>query len=348
MQEICGAPGCANPTALAVGKGSHQLCGIQLCRACYAMAYRISKKTGKTMHEVFGEGLFTPPHRLPHLPAMKCERKGCLVDLPENATTDIRKRIGFFHVCRGCFNRAWEKAKADSIPIEEAFHLLKPKGKPETPEPPAPVACCMPWCKNSVVPTPSALAYDEHYVCGRCRGYLARVAKRPNYSRFNWQMLAKGAVDGQVPAPHASEVCMMPWCKMLTSVYKRGPSGEAICHTDGAYLDYYAKRHNMTFDEAFRVAPKPSHFNSRFATKEVIVNEADQPVTAKEFRMTEEQILETLDTLHALGRKTSMRGVLRALREALISRNEYEAIKEWMHTVRGVPRNWYRTEVLSR
>ena len=83
MQEICGAPGCTNPTALSKGILYKKLCGIELCRACYANAYRIGKKTGKTMQQVFSEGLLTLPRRLPPRPEMTCERKGCLIKLPE-------------------------------------------------------------------------------------------------------------------------------------------------------------------------------------------------------------------------------------------------------------------------
>lgn len=57
-----------------------------------------------------------------------------------------------------------------------------------------------------------------------------------------------------------------------------------------------------------------------------------------------ENVEELIKTLSELGYKTMM-GLLRAKRDGIITSDEYYSIKEYVHTVRGIPRDWYKVFV---
>ena len=63
--------------------------------------------------------------------------------------------------------------------------------------------------------------------------------------------------------------------------------------------------------------------------------------------MDEAKILEMLGCIQNLGIFANMMGVLRAFSKGIITRAEYDAIKEWAHTNRGIPRDWFRIYVWS-
>lgn len=54
---------------------------------------------------------------------------------------------------------------------------------------------------------------------------------------------------------------------------------------------------------------------------------------------------ELFHALEELGFDTNMRGILTARSKGLLTANEYDRLKEHMHAVVGVPRDWYKIYV---
>jgi hypothetical protein len=124
--ELCHAPwGCSNPTAKSSGKGKRSIDDVEICRPCYQYAWEKAKELGKNISEVF----YTLPNPHRPLPAIKtkCHRTGCPVTFEKGERNGFRRRIGNFHVCRNCYESAWERSKDKGISIEEAFQMLPPK-----------------------------------------------------------------------------------------------------------------------------------------------------------------------------------------------------------------------------
>ncbi len=264
MGKICGAPGCANLTASAAGKAPRRINGVELCRGCYQRIWELSKKINKPMEQIVREGAPLPKRPLPRIETT-CAREGCDVELPENAGPNVRRTIGLLHVCNPCYQLAWEHSVKKGVSIEEAFREMKPKHW--RPDPPKTVRCCLPWCNGEFVPDESSEVSDGVHACGKCRSYLKVLGQRPRYKARDWKELAKYAIKGIVAAPNTPEMCAMSWCSNVERSYRRGPNGEAICNSDGIYLYQYSRRHEITFEEAFRTAPPPRLLHTRGRNK---------------------------------------------------------------------------------
>lgn len=57
-------------------------------------------------------------------------------------------------------------------------------------------------------------------------------------------------------------------------------------------------------------------------------------------------MIETIVALEQLN-YCGMHGLLRALRDGLINKSEYEQIKEYAHNIVGIPRDWWKLLVWS-
>lgn len=259
MSKICGAPGCSKLSARAAGKPSRKINGTELCRGCYQRIWELAKKTGTPKEVILRNGAPEPQRPLPRIETT-CAREDCNVSLPEGAGASVRRTIGLLHVCNPCYQLAWEHSVRDGITIEKAFHQMKPKNW--RPKPPKTVQCCLPWCDRKLVPDESSTVSENVHVCGQCRCYL-KVLTRRRYSGREWTELAVDAIKGIIKAPGSTELCAMSWCSCVELPRRRGPNGEAICNTDSQYLYNFAKRHDITFEEAFRTAPPPRLLHTR-------------------------------------------------------------------------------------
>lgn len=264
MSKICGAPGCSNLSARAAGKDSRKINGTELCRGCYQRIWELEKKTGISKEDILRNGAPEPQRPLPRI-ATTCAREDCDVELPEGAGANVRRTIGLLHVCNPCYQLAWEHSVRDRITIEEAFHQMKPKNW--RPEPPKTVLCCLPWCNGEVVPDESTTVSENVHVCGPCRSYLKLLGHRPRHRGRDWKDLAADAIRGIVSAPGTPEICAMEWCNNVERSAHRGPNDEAVCNSDSVYLYQYAKRHGITFEDAFRTAPPPRLLHTRGRNK---------------------------------------------------------------------------------
>jgi len=260
MQKTCGAPGCANLTAQATGKGARQINGIQLCRSCYQRIWALSKNTGAVMDQLMREGVPPPKRPLPRI-ATICAREGCNVKLPKNAGAYERRTIGLNHVCNACYQVAWEQTTKKDVSLEQAFRELKPKFW--RPAPPRKVRCCIPWCTTEFVPQPADLIHEDMHTCGSCRGRFKALARGEAHKCHDWRVLAVDAIKGIIAAPGSPEPCAMPWCNRSEKPRRRGPAGEVLCNSDAMYLYMYARRHKTTFEKAFREAPAPRLLHTR-------------------------------------------------------------------------------------
>lgn len=260
MGKICGAPGCGKLTARAAGQVGRRISNIGLCHGCYQRIWELSKATGKSKERLLKEGVPPPRRPLPRI-ATKCAREGCSVKLPKNAGPGVRRTIGRIHVCNLCYQTAWYYSKKDNVSIEEAYHGLKPKNW--RPDPPKTIRCAIPWCDVSFVPDEESLVGKGVYACGGCRGRFKFLGQRPRYKGRDWKDLAKSAIKGVVARPGTPELCAMSWCQNCEAVRHRGPNGEPVCNTDRTYLYNYAKRHSLSFAEAFRTAPPPRLLHTR-------------------------------------------------------------------------------------
>lgn len=202
-----------------------------------------------------------PPERpLPRI-ASKCARKGCGVELEENGSSSTHRTIGPFHVCRNCYQATWELSKSRNITLVEAFRSIKPKGW--KPEPPLPVICPLPWCGEKILPKKSLSVGSGLYTCGRCRSYLHVIQKRANHQTKSLENLVSEAVQGMIPAPNTPELCAMRWCSRYEIVNNRGPNGEPLCNSDGAYLRLNKRRKGISLAQAFKAAPPPRLVHTR-------------------------------------------------------------------------------------
>lgn len=264
MDKTCGIPGCTNLTARATGRGARSIKGIELCRGCYQRIWELAKETGKSTKEIFREGIAPPHHALPRI-ATICAREGCNVELPKNASRNVRRTIGLLHVCRPCYQFAWQHSVRDRMSIEDAFQQMKPKNW--KPEPRKAVWCCLPWCNRELVPKKSSLVSEGVHACGRCRSYLKALTLRSKYRDREWKSIANDAMKGVIAAPNELEICAMTWCSAIEKPRRRGPNSVAICNTDTMYLYQYAKRHYITFEDAFWTAPPPRLLHTRDINK---------------------------------------------------------------------------------
>ena len=253
MNKICSAPGCRKLTARAAGKASRRINGVELCRGCYQRIWGLEKKTGTPKEEILQNGAPEPQRPLPRIETT-CAREDCGVPLPEGVGAKVRRTMGLLHVCNPCYQMAWERSVRDGVSIEKAFNRMKPKNW--RPDPPKTVSCCLPWCNKEFVPDESTTVSENVHVCGQCRSYLKRLTRRRHRGR-GWTELAVDAIKGIIKAPGSPELCAMSWCNSVKLPRRRGPNGEAICNTDSQYLYIYAKRHDITFEEAFHTAPPP-------------------------------------------------------------------------------------------
>lgn len=263
MTETCGAPHCTNPTAHATGGNRRRINGMELCRACYQRAWDLEKSTGKSKEDIMREGLPPVFRPLPRI-ATTCATAGCGIRLPKNGDVTVRRAIGQYHVCRNCYQRAWEYGQNNNVSIKEAFNRLQliPKGYKPPPAPKPRVSCALPWCSAKLVTSIHSRVTDVLHACGECRRYMNRIAKRTHNER-GWKAVVMDALKGNVQSPDTPLPCSMPWCDRRERIRAFGPNGEPICHTDRAYLWGYAQRHDLTFAEAFRKAPPPRFLHVR-------------------------------------------------------------------------------------
>lgn len=170
-----------------------------------------------------------------------------------------------FFMCVLCYQAAWERSKTFDPPIslEQAFKLLSEKGLPKVPKYEK-VPCSMPWCQKQIPGCPDnkvtdcTLAMEGIYVCGRCRAYLKNtVVSRFQHTGKDWLHWTVEAIKGRVIAPKTAEHCSLPWCKAKIVPTKYGPQGQPICRTDEVRLRLYARRNNISFEQAFFAAPPP-------------------------------------------------------------------------------------------
>lgn len=223
--------------------------GTRMCRACYQHVWDVSKKLGTTIIETYQT--CEAPWRFPPNVGVRCARVGCGRELPEGKP---RRHVGgFIHLCRTCYQSAWELSKKLDLSVEEAYHKLLPKGWVPPPlMPPKEVRCAMPWCGKSTLPElHKAFGSGTSYVCNQCLQYLKRYAERFKNKKV-WQEMAR-----DVPAPGSHEQCVMSWCGRQRKPKNYGPGGEMLCQADVVYLHLYAQRHGTTFADAFHHAPPP-------------------------------------------------------------------------------------------
>ncbi len=259
VSKICGAPWCNKLTASAMGRHRRQIAGVELCKRCYQYVWESAKKADCSMETLFPNDIAPPKLPLPRIETV-CSREGCGKKLGEGQGQHHRT-IGLAHVCKGCYQAAWEFKEEHGLSIKDAYKQLKPKGwRPENPKP---VKCCMPWCETMVDPEKKASIGDNLYVCGKCRSYLKVLAKRKKYSSRVWQELGRSAIKGSIPIPGEPELCAMPWCSCCEHNCRRTPEGEAVCNADSTYLRVYAKRHGISWAEAIKTAPPPRLLHTR-------------------------------------------------------------------------------------
>ncbi|OHA91245.1 MAG: hypothetical protein A2758_02145 [Candidatus Zambryskibacteria bacterium RIFCSPHIGHO2_01_FULL_49_18] len=257
MKEFCGAWWCENPI-----KQIRKVDGIAVCRPCYQYVWEQAKKMGIQMETAFR--VVEPPQRNPVRKRIRCSRPECGVVLtPRMDSSEYRWLNRSTPVCRNCYQTTWEyKEKHGLSSMQEAFDKLYPKGwRPPTPEP---VKCAMPWCA-CMVPQESRHAFNETtFVCSECRRYLHVLSRRYTHAGHDWKWYASNAMRGMVPAPGAPERCAAKWCnRIVGDSGQRGPNGEAVCNTDRLYFYNYGRRHDITFDDAFRTAPPPRLLHTR-------------------------------------------------------------------------------------
>ena len=261
--KTCGAPWCNRSTETPLGSNRpkssccRKIGNVIVCRPCYQYVWEQSQLLGRGMLEIFLT--LPPPQRV--LPRVKttCARNGCTVTFAEGEKSGNRRHIGLYHVCRPCYETAWEVARAKGISIEEAYKQLPPKGWHKNRPPKYQVVkCCLPWCEYETKNKPEALVSEGLYACGKCRLHLSYLQRRFTHIVRSWQEWAIEAIRGNVVKPGAAEQCAMPWCKACEKPRACGPKGEPICNTDSAYLYLYARRKGITVDEAFATAPPPN------------------------------------------------------------------------------------------
>lgn len=206
------------------------------------------------MREALTLPLKPPKRGLPNIETV-CPRKNCGMLLTPDMGPQDRRRVGMLHVCRRCYQTTWELAKKKEITLEEAWKIIPSKGwKPPKADP---VLCVMPWCFSVTRPNLKRKVTENAYTCGPCTAWLKGIACHRFKGNKTWQELALAAIKGNLARPHEPELCVMPWCGKIEITHRRGPNGEAICNTDGVYLFLYARRHGLTFEKAFRSAPRP-------------------------------------------------------------------------------------------
>ncbi len=256
MDAYCGAWWCNK-----VIKQPCKVGGTVVCRNCYQHIWSEAKKAGESMTAIFLK--VRPPYKTPERLHIQCSRANCDVILtPETDPIEYRWIDKNTPVCRNCYETTWEQKKKLGLKsMKEAFDQLYPKGhKPPRAEP---AKCVMPWCKNCVTKNKGNLLEEGRYVCGECRLYL-RVLQRRHKSNQDWKHYAQKAIQGEIPAPGTPRYCCAKWCNVKVSDQGGlGPNGEALCNADRTYFYYYARRHGITFKEAFTKAPPPRGVSKR-------------------------------------------------------------------------------------
>jgi hypothetical protein len=253
--KVCGMSWCSNPIALLTIGTSRRINGIDVCRRCYQYVWEQAKARGRTMQEILTFPLVPPKRPLPKVRAV-CARKNCGVVFKEGEGSEgARRHVGLLHVCRNCYETTWELAKAKGLMLEEAWKLLPPKGwKSPKPEP---VRCMIPWCGKEVPVKKARWLNVDVHVCGNHALWLKGLAQKRFKNTRTWYELGLEAIKGNLLAPQTPEMCSMPWCNRVEITHSWGPKGEPICATDRTYIRLYAKRHNVTREEAFRIVPPP-------------------------------------------------------------------------------------------
>lgn len=262
--KYCGAPwGCSELSSKASGKRSWRIGNTELCRKCYSYVWEHAKDLGKTMVEIF-HTLSGPNRSLPCI-ATKCARKGCTETFADGEGAPRRRHIGLLHICKTCYQAAWEMSRTFDpiISLEQALLLLPERNLQRVPlyhE----VKCAMPWCDRMILSRPDnklnsgRLETEGIYLCGRCRSYLKNnITARYNHRNNDWYHWAVEAIRGRVVAPNSHEPCAMPWCQAVIVPTAFGPQGQPICRTDEVRLRLYAKREGVSFSTAFLTAPPP-------------------------------------------------------------------------------------------
>ena len=230
---------------------------IPVCRNCYAYIWQEAKETSKTMIETFNSS--GGPQRVDYN-AEKCSRHNCQFTFPKTKgsreTARLNRRmIGKRVVCRNCYQAAWDYSKKSGLSLAEAFQGLPPKGEDTSGwrDKPIHVHCCASWCNQEILAVPANQAAKDVYVCSECRFYLQKIAKRYPEGR-SWQQLAVDANYSWISRPGDTKCSR---CLRDQNVFSRGPKGEPICKADYIHLKNYAKKHGVTFEQAFRTAAAP-------------------------------------------------------------------------------------------
>jgi len=258
-------------TSLARGKGRRAVGGVELCRACYQLCWKIAKREEITIEAAFA-GL---PPKLPYRPYVEtaCARPGCTRRL---AKDEARRFIGTNHLHLSCFQSVWEYSKREELSMVQALMCIPRKGwrppRPDRPEPP-PFSCVMPWCGAM---TEARLAHpltDGSCVCPMCSRYLKDVALRFRSSEVTWEEWGVRAKRGEVIAPHTEEPCSASWCDRMVVGDRHGgvnkryfdEEGHPFCQADYKYFLAFAFHKDISFAEAFATAPVPRLFHIRRA-----------------------------------------------------------------------------------
>jgi hypothetical protein len=128
-KQVCGARWCSRNSSKADGGDSRRVGGTDLCRPCYQYVWEQANAKGISMENAFSS--VDPPKRAPEPVRTKCARTGCRTVFKKGQRNHQapkgRRHIGLVHICRSCYQAAWERAKARSISMEEAFKILPPK-----------------------------------------------------------------------------------------------------------------------------------------------------------------------------------------------------------------------------